>query len=752
MASSHSGTRDTVTVTSSPTAPAPHSWVASHRGDSDAEDSNTSSLPVSQFKTKRRTSKIWDHTSFGRNEIIRNKDGQVIWRCKHCKGKPAEYVETGGTAHIYRHLKSHSNLGILTPNEERAAKTRNRLEEAFSRMSPSTIHLKRRRHDDEPTDLDPDRFEQLYVEWIADCGVALRMATRETFRALLNFLNPGVLSILPTSHQTIRGWVIRTFETQKRRMRQVLQSALSKIHFTVDAWSSPNKLGILGIVAHFIDSDGDLVSYCVALREIQGKHSGENQARLVMGVIEDYGVVTQVGYFVSDNADSNDTLMDTLQKLLHDRHDVIYDPKHHRLRCTGHTINLAAHAFMFPKAAPVEAPVKNKAKKDVTSEYTKPSESDILKWRKAGPLGKLHNIVVFIRCSPQRIQRFKEISEKKGLLRDNDTRWNSKYYMTARAIELADQIDYYCSKEKELKLDSLSEQDWAELKKVCNFLKSFADATKATEGHAHTIDRTLPIMDFLLSKFEAARVEYGSDAFMAPCVEAGWAKLDAYYSLTDRSCAYVAAIVLSPHRKWHYFDVAWEDHSEWTESSKSAVEALWKTRYGPVTKLAGPQAHALVDKPPVKNSFLAWEDEREELDLPTQFDEYQSYVAAPRIKVKDVRKWWLEDTQQMLLSRYVRQLAVINSVVLEKLVPSLKLTILYLSTSGKLLPGRQQCLRQNLPPRQNACVLSQQRQLYPTAVSQPCQNGARSLVHSSNVCRAGTSLLRHENYPPRSQK
>jgi hypothetical protein len=109
---------------------------------------------------------------------------------------------------------------------------------------------------------------------------------------------------------------------------------------------------------------------------------------------------------------------------------------------------------MFPKTAPDEAPTKNQVKKDTTSEYIKPSDADILKWRKTGPLGKLHNIVVFIRCSAQRIQRFKEINEKKGLLRDNDTRWNSKYYMVERAIELADQIDYYCSKEKDLKLDS----------------------------------------------------------------------------------------------------------------------------------------------------------------------------------------------------------------------------------------------------------------------------------------------------------
>ena len=50
-------------------------------------------------------------------------------------------------------------------------------------MAQNTNPLKRRRHDSEPTDLDAGQFEQLYVEWIADCGVALRMVGRETFRA-----------------------------------------------------------------------------------------------------------------------------------------------------------------------------------------------------------------------------------------------------------------------------------------------------------------------------------------------------------------------------------------------------------------------------------------------------------------------------------------------------------------------------------------------------------------------------------------
>ena len=72
-------------------------------------------------------------------------------------------------------------------------------------------------------------------------------------------------------------------------------------------------------------------------------------------------------------------------------------------------------------------------------------------WRKKGPLGKLHNIVVFIQRSTQRIQRFKSLIEANGLrlIRDNSTRWNSWYMMLERALKLKEAIQIYCFKYKE---------------------------------------------------------------------------------------------------------------------------------------------------------------------------------------------------------------------------------------------------------------------------------------------------------------
>lgn len=128
MTSQRSGISASFTATSSQISLVP---VISDNGDSDVRETSISPLLTSQFKKTKRTSKIWEHTPFGRNQIVRNTEGQIIWCCKYCKGKPAEYLEIGGTAHIYKHLKSHTTLDILTPNEERATKSRNHLEEAF---------------------------------------------------------------------------------------------------------------------------------------------------------------------------------------------------------------------------------------------------------------------------------------------------------------------------------------------------------------------------------------------------------------------------------------------------------------------------------------------------------------------------------------------------------------------------------------------------------------------------------------------
>ncbi|KAI8683376.1 Beta-galactosidase [Fusarium keratoplasticum] len=77
-------------------------------------------------------------------------------------------------------------------------------------------------------------------------------------------------------------------------------------------------------------------------------------------------------------------------------------------------------------------------------------KEDLEHWRAKGPVGKLHNIVRFIRASPQRTEAFKahakeqeeadiyklaeESTAELEVIQNNATRWNSTYMMIERAL------------------------------------------------------------------------------------------------------------------------------------------------------------------------------------------------------------------------------------------------------------------------------------------------------------------------------
>jgi hypothetical protein len=69
-----------------------------------------------------------------------------------------------------------------------------------------------------------------------------------------------------------------------------MRDAHTNISISFDLWSSPSYLTILGIVGHFIDKNGQRRSAVLALREVDGEHSGENMAHVLLKTFEDYEI------------------------------------------------------------------------------------------------------------------------------------------------------------------------------------------------------------------------------------------------------------------------------------------------------------------------------------------------------------------------------------------------------------------------------------------------------------------------------
>jgi hypothetical protein len=321
--------------------------------------------------------------------------------------------------------------------------------------------------------------------------------------------------------------------------------------------------------------------------------------------------------------------------VLLEKFNILYDPVSHRLRCNGHIINLAAQALLFSKDEESLSIEQN-----ANLSYL-PTEHEMNSWRKKGPLGKLHNLVVYIQRSPQRMASFSILSQGKRLARDNQTRWNSWYYMIHQALLLRPAIDVFCAQTgQDLTADVLTNEDWVTLQHINQYLKFFHQATIATEGHYDTIEKVLSTMEFLLEKLEAAKVEFAGDSYMSPSINASWSKLDKYYSLTERSPAYIAAMVLTPSQKWTWIEDNWE--TEWITTAKTQLQQFWNTQYKPVQLVVVPTVESLTHE---KTEHQLWLEKKRR--QPPALDEYVKYCQAQITPEVNSKAWWMEPAQRV---------------------------------------------------------------------------------------------------------
>lgn len=287
------------------------------------------------------------------------------------------------------------------------------------------------------------------------------------------------------------------FKTKKEVIRRELETAFSTIHLSFDLWTSPNRYAFMAVVAHFINKSGLQQSRLLALQQQQGAHSGQNIAANLSGIVNDWGIDISRSTLISDNAFNNDTcLYHFFDGLGLDM--TSEDIKMRRMRCFGHILNLVARAFLYGTNA--DSFESQSQAFEILQDY----EADLQHWRKRGPVGKLHNIVRYIRSSPQRAQAFKHIAkeaEEEGgyqlsnstaeleLISDNDTRWNSTYLMIERAIRKKNDIIAFLALDQSggpsggLSLeDRLEPQDWQLLSEVMHILKPIYDLTMRTQG------------------------------------------------------------------------------------------------------------------------------------------------------------------------------------------------------------------------------------------------------------------------------
>jgi hypothetical protein len=317
------------------------------------------------------------------------------------------------------------------------------------------------------------------------------------FHSLLALANPRSADMLMTSRRTLVSDIKIFWAKKKAMIKSDLRMARSYVNIALDIWTSPNNYLFLGIVGHYVRTrDNFGTTTLLGLRHIGG-HSGAEQWKVLRTVLEEYEIVEKLGYVIGDNASTNGTLCRTISTSLLEDYSTEWDYEQNQTRCIGHILNLIVQAFLFKKLS--EEELDSYDKEDLLPIVDQEAYEERLAMQQMRVreeldcLGKLHNIVIYIKSSSSRTAAFVAQAGKRIPL-DNRTRWNSWFSMLERAVQLEKHIDFYLKSNADLKEDCLDTEDWLQLRTIYAFLGKFKEFTKQLESNSSDISQVLPVL------------------------------------------------------------------------------------------------------------------------------------------------------------------------------------------------------------------------------------------------------------------
>ncbi|KAG7000877.1 putative AC transposase [Fusarium oxysporum f. sp. conglutinans] len=577
---------------------------------------------------------------------VEDSSGGRRWVCRRCiqnkNPKPRSFAEKGiqnANAHLF---KGHGIRAPPDKTKSAAEKKAEKLKAKDQRSIAEVMKLDTRlpREQDIANSLvkgfDRKHFQRLLLEWIIEENHAFSVCEQGRLRQIFEYLNPLVkITDANITRTTIRRKVLSAYEMHKDKVVAALKQSCGLIHVSFDGWKSGNRHSLYGIACFFRDENSQPRKLALGVPELRTRHFGHNIAAEILDVLDAYGIQDKIGYFTLDNAESNDKAMEVIGG------ELGFVGSRRRGRCFGHTLNLSAKALLFGHNV--------EAFEEQLSGEAALSEAEHTLWRRKGPVGKLHNLVVDVRRSDQLTYLLRSIQRSEfdlssdprirarqpvDLIIDNDTRWLSQLYMIRRAIILRPFIEQLVLKHRQqweqdnrskrtgnlrksarepricLEENQLTVNDWVVLEHLAKLLGFYEDAVKTLEGDGQQRKRkggwvgsygnvweVIQGFEFLLEVLE----DYKQLASEIPDAEhfrinvnLGWEKLNKYYSRLDETPIYYTALALHPAFRWGYFENEWKDNTKWVMKAKQMIREVWESNYRHLQMVRSP-----VDDEPV---------------------------------------------------------------------------------------------------------------------------------------------------------
>ncbi|KAA8620769.1 Dimer-Tnp-hAT domain-containing protein [Pyrenophora tritici-repentis] len=621
-----------------------------------------------------RASWVYSH---GYRIALRSNVAKVTWICHYCYkhkfttvGRGIHDVSQSPSAparHLGEDKKGH---GLKPPSKRTTVAPRKEtlLERALQKGCSQAVA-------NELTNFNIQEFRLAAVTWLVENNLPLLQFESSSFRNMIQLASVEAERALWASHNSVSRYVIRLYNYLLPKVVASLSESMSKVHISFDGWTTKGgKRGYLGIVAHYVDSSGELRDLPIALPQLTGAHTGEAMAEVVMAIFKQFEItVGKLGYFVLDNAHNNNTTINTLALQMG------FSATERRLRCGPHTLNLIGQMLLW-----------GEEKESYDNEETERvnEAENMATWRGDGPLGVLLAVINYIK-TPQQYALFEKY--QKLAIRDQPvnapteqhkikepvkpvvTRWNSYVSCFERAVELQLAVNGYANyhiqkietedayaRSRNNKLpaapdwmrsDGINAHDWQVIAEYIDVLRPLKQATKRLEGRGKSgafgaIAEVIPVFEYLLGVYEDRLQSYedvihdehteSPEDHLAINLRAALVKAREYYNKLDLSPAYYAATILHPRYK-SYLDAAWADKPDWLESSNRKFQHLWaEYKSLPKPRLRPKVRHNDIDD--AINSFIepAGLTENEE-------DEYEAWKRSEPIASEGVDpiKYWV---------------------------------------------------------------------------------------------------------------
>jgi len=254
------------------------------------------------------------------------------------------------------------------------------------------------------------------------------------FRNLIKMLCPTY--VIPSRKTVTQSLMPQMFEMTVECVKDTLKN-VEAVCLTTDGWTSRTNQSFISVTAHFIDPKNETLVSSVLLGciDFDEKHTGNNLARFLRNIVEEWNLSNKLTAVVTDNAANIKT--------------AIRKCNWRWLSCFAHSINLTVQSSL----------------KCIDSTLT-----------------KVKSIVQYFKKSSHALAKLNDYQKQIGspilkLKQDCPTRWNSTYDMINRIISIKDPIIATLAVLGNPELNCLNPQDWIILENARDILKIFYEVT-----------------------------------------------------------------------------------------------------------------------------------------------------------------------------------------------------------------------------------------------------------------------------------